>query len=447
MSDTHAPGIPGTGLLHKLISSISSRTGDTDISRAAIGVYAMRLGGVAAAFLLQVVVAKLIGAEQFGIFAFAWVLATCIGQFCCCGFNETTNRFLPAYIISGDLARARGFVQFSGFFVFTVSAIVCLAGIAGMVLARNWIPADYFLPTVLALTCAPLLCITHLKETLAISRSLPLHGLTPTYIVRPLLLMAAVWMMVSFNLTGPSADTALGALLLASLVTLAMQSALLSRPVREQLGTGNATTEVREWMTASLPLLFAQGFFLLATSLDVFVLSAMVDPEQVGIYFAAAKIVTCVSFVQMAVGAAITRRLSEATQTGDGTAFAAHYERGRRMMLWPTLAGVMIVTVLSPFILAVFGPEFPQAVPVVVILSGGILLQAAAGPIQERMMVMGQQKAIAGIIAGSLAFNLAASVAFTLVLGITGAALASALSIILRIFLMRRACLHRPARP
>jgi O-antigen/teichoic acid export membrane protein len=447
MSDAHAPAAPLTGLILKLIASISSRTGDSEISNAAMGVYAMRLSGVAAAFLLQVVVAQFIGAEQFGIFAFAWVLATCIGQFCCCGFNETTNRFLPAYIISGDLAHARGFVQFSGFFVFTVSASVCLAGIAILVLARHWIPADYFMPTVLALTCAPLLCITHLKETLAISRSLPLRGLTPTYVVRPLLLMAAVWIMVTYGLSSASADTALGALLLASLATLVMQSVLLNRPVREQLGTGNATTEVREWMTASLPLLFAQGFFLLATSLDVFVLSAMVDPEQVGIYFAAAKIVTCVSFVQMAVGAAITRRLSEATQTGNQTAFTTHYERGRRMMFWPTLAGVMIITMTSPFILAVFGPEFPSAVPVVVILSGGILIQATAGPIQERMMVMGQQKAIAAIIAGSLAFNMIASVAFTLVLGITGAALASSLSIILRIFLMRRACQFSPSRP
>jgi peptidoglycan biosynthesis protein MviN/MurJ (putative lipid II flippase) len=63
------------------------------------------------------------------------------------------------------------------------------------------------------------------------------------------------------------------------------------------------------------------------------------------------------------------------------------------------------------------------------------------------MMVMGQQKAIAAIIAGSLAFNMIVSVAFTLVLGITGAALASSLSIILRIFLMRRACQFSPSRP
>jgi O-antigen/teichoic acid export membrane protein len=446
MSEIQSPRInPAAALMARLNVLTAGRLGDREISNAALSVYTMRLGGVATAFLLQVVIAMLIGAESFGIFAFAWVLATTIGQFCCCGFNETSNRFLPAYIVSGDLARARGFVQFSSFFVFTVAAVVCLASIAGMVLARHMIPQGYFLPAVLALTCAPLLAITHLKETFSISRSLPLRGLTPTYVVRPLLLMVFVWGFVHFGFSAPGADVALGALLAAALISLVLQSALLHRPMKNQLGTGKATTEVGLWLGASLPLLFAQGFFLLATSLDVFVLSALVSPEQVGVYFAAAKIVTAVSFIQMAVGAAITRRLSEAVQTGSGSAFDSHFERGRAMMMWPTLAGVVLVSLASPLILGVFGPEFPVAAPVVVILSAGLLIQSVAGPIQERMMVMGQQRAIALIIAGSLAFNVIASIALTLMMGIIGAAVASALSIVLRITLMRIYALPGPS--
>ncbi len=199
---------------------------------------------MAAAFLLQIVVAKQIGAENFGIFAFAWVLATTIGQFCCCGFNETSNRFLPAYIISGDLKRARGFVQFSSFFVFTIAAIVCLFSIAGLVLFRSYIPADYFLPSVLAMTCAPLLTITHLKETFSISRSLPLRGLTPTYVLRPVLLMILVWALIHLGISDANADTALGALLFASIAALIVQTLLLGGPLGKQLGRGKATTEV-----------------------------------------------------------------------------------------------------------------------------------------------------------------------------------------------------------
>ena len=71
MSDAHAPADPLTGLVRKLIAMVGSRSGDSEISNAAMDVYAMRPGGVAAAFILQVVVAKLIGVEQFGIFAFA----------------------------------------------------------------------------------------------------------------------------------------------------------------------------------------------------------------------------------------------------------------------------------------------------------------------------------------------------------------------------------------
>jgi hypothetical protein len=185
MSDSHAHHLAISGLLTRCINLIGSRLGDREISLAALSVYAMRLGGVAAAFLLQVVVANQIGAQNFGVFAFAWVLATTIGQFCCCGFNETSNRFLPAYIISGDLKRARGFVQFSSFFVFTVAAIVCLSSIAGLVCSATTFQLITSCQTVLAMTCAPLLTITHLKETFSISRSLPLRGLTPTYVARP----------------------------------------------------------------------------------------------------------------------------------------------------------------------------------------------------------------------------------------------------------------------
>lgn len=244
--------------------------------------------------------------------------------------------------------------------------------------------------------------------------------------------MIAVWAMVSFNVSSASSDTALAGLLVASLMTLVVQSWLLRGPIRQQLGSGNAITEFRAWMNASLSLLLTQGFFLLATSLDVFILPAMTDPEQVGLYFSAAKIITW---------SHSSRWLSEAMQTGDRTAFGEHNERDRKMMLWPTLAGVTLITMLSPFILATSGPQFPAAVPVVVILSGGILVQATAGPLQEHLMVMGHQKANAWIIAGSLAFNLVASIAFSLILGITGAALASALSIILRIALMLRVSL------
>lgn len=445
MSQTATAISPSPSIATKLLGLLGKHNTDKEISNAAIGVYAMRLGGVGVAFLLQVMVAKLIGAEGYGIFAFAWVLATIIGQFCCCGFNETSNRFLPAYIVAGDLKRARGFIQFSGLFVFTVSAIVCLASIAGIVLLQDFIPEQYFLPTLLAMTCAPLLCVTHLKEAFSISRSLPLHGLMPTYVIRPLALMGAIWVVVTFGFAEAGAHTALGALLFSAFLALVLQALLLRKPMRAQLGHGPAVIEVRNWLGASLPLLFAQGFFLLATSIDVFLLSGLVAPDQVGIYFAGAKIVACVSFIQMAVGAAIARRLSEAVQQQDQAKFDHHFERGRHMMMWPTLAGVIFVTLASPLILQVFGSEFSSGTPIVALLATGILLQSVAGPIQERMMVMNQQRTIAYIIAGSLAFNIAASIALIMALGIAGAAIASTLSIVVRILLMHYFARRGPA--
>jgi O-antigen/teichoic acid export membrane protein len=137
--------------------------------------------------------------------------------------------------------------------------------------------------------------------------------------------------------------------------------------------------------------------------------------------------------------------MSEANQNRDTVAFADHFERGRMMMLWPTLLGCTVLIVASPLILRVFGPEFTSGSVPVAILSIGILIQAAAGPIQERMVVLNQQRAVAMIVAGSLLFNVAASIALTIMLGLAGTALASAISIALRVGLMRHFAHSEPA--
>ena len=50
MSDSHAYSLAIAGIPARLVNLITNRSGDREISQAALGVYAMRLGGVAAAF-------------------------------------------------------------------------------------------------------------------------------------------------------------------------------------------------------------------------------------------------------------------------------------------------------------------------------------------------------------------------------------------------------------
>ncbi len=425
---------PG-GFANKVVRAVLARISDKQISFAVGKIYGLKVGGAAMAYFVQLAVAFYLGSTNYGVFALAWIIATTLGQICCCGFNDTTGRFLPAYLAVGDKARARGFVGFAFLFTSWVSVIVAGFLVITTVLAGPLFPEIYFWPVVLALLSVPALTFTHLKESVAVSRSLILSGLFPTYILRPLFLtlFTALVAIIAHNNTP---KVAVLGLLLASFAVAVFQARFLAKPLMAELGLGEKIVERAHWLKTSLPLFLAQGFFVLTTSTDVLILSFFVLPDTLGIYFAAAKMVALLSFVHAAVASGITRRLSEAWAHNDLPLFKQQIQRGRLWMIVPTLLGAVILFLLAPFLLKMFGPEFIAGQPIVAILIAGVIAQAAGGPIQEALIVSGNQKAVSLIIGAFFILNLIFSLVLVRYFGMMGVAIASACTVSARIAVM-----------
>ncbi len=419
----------------KLIAAVLARISDKQISFAIGKIYGLKVGGAAMAYFVQLAVAFYLGATNYGVFALAWIIATTLGQICCCGFNDTTGRFLPGYLAVKDFSRARGFVQFALKFTTYVSVIVATLLVISVVAAQSILPDIYFWPVLLALLSVPVLTYTHLKESIAVSRSLIFPGLFPTYILRPLFLTVFTALVAIIAHNNTSKIAVIG-LLLASFAVAVVQSRSLAKPLRDELGFGEAIIERSHWLRVSLPLFLAQGFFVLTTSTDVLILSFYVEPDALGIYFASVKMVALLSFIHVAVASGITRRLSEAWAHKDVASFQQQLQRGRIWMLIPTLAGAGFLILFSPFLLRMFGPEFVSGSAIVTILVAGVVAQAAGGPIQEALIVSGSQKAVSLIIGGFFILNLLLSIILVRYLGMTGVAIASAATVSARIAIM-----------
>ncbi len=430
-----APSTSATDPSKRPILSKRFLFSDRQISIAIGKIYGLKVGGAAMAYLVQLTIAFYLGAANYGIFALAWVIATTLGQICCCGFNDSTGRYLPFYITKRDLPRARGFVRYSLWFSSSVSVIFAALAALSFVFARPMLPEDYFLPIFIGLVCVPALTFTHLKESIAVSRSHIFAGLIPTYILRPLLLIIIASTTMFLTQTNTPASAVLG-LLTASVMVALIQSRWLAKPVQDELGVGDTAIERSEWLKASLPLFLAQGFFVLSTSVDILVLSFFVQPDQLGIYFAAVKMVALLSFVHVAVAAGLTRRLAESLAQQDPAAFRSQFERGRIWMVIPTLFGASFLVICAPYLLSMFGPEFMAGNVIILILVAGVMAQAAGGPIQEALITTGNQNAVSLIIGVFFAVNLVLSLVLVGPLGTTGVAIASAFSVAGRIAVM-----------
>ena len=64
------------------------------------------------------------------------------------------------------------------------------------------------------------------------------------------------------------------------------------------------------WLRASFPQFMVEGFYLLLTYCDVIVLERFVAPDEVGVYYAATKLVSLVAFVYFSVAAAAAHKFT-----------------------------------------------------------------------------------------------------------------------------------------
>ena len=99
--------------------------GDTlaGAQRAALTVFAIRIGGAGLAYGTQVLLARFMGQAEYGVFALAWVWIAILGHGCLLGVAQSVCRFVPQYRARGELELARGFLRGGALHALTSGAV------------------------------------------------------------------------------------------------------------------------------------------------------------------------------------------------------------------------------------------------------------------------------------------------------------------------------------
>ena len=174
----------------------------------------------------------------------------------------------------------------------------------------------------------------------------------------------------------------------------------------------------------------AEGFYLLLAYTDILVLKQFTSPDQVAIYYAAAKTLALVSFIYFSVAAATAHRFSAYHVAGDRAGLSNFLTQTIRWTFWPSLAATALLLVFGRPILSLFGPQFTDGYPLMLILAVGLLARAAIGPIERFLSMLGEQRVSALVYAGAFAINLGLCFALIPLFGLAGAAIATAIALI-----------------
>lgn len=409
-----------------LWTRVRSRLGSADeirVQRLAGTVFLIRVIAAALAYLSNVLFARWMGSFEFGVFVYVWTWVLLIGQALDLGLSTAAQRFIPEYRERGMLELLRGYIAHSR--LVAVGVAIGIAAVCGGLvwLMRSALDSYTVIPLYIACIALPAYALANVQDGIARSYDWVALGIVPTYIVRQLLLtvlMAAAW------LAGLPLDASTAMMLSAAAIWLPalLQMLVLNRRLATRIAPGEKTSDMRLWIGTALPILLAEGFYLLLTHADLLMLQQFRSPEDVAIYYAAVKTLALVSFIYFSVAATTAHRVAAYHAAGDRAGLASFMRKAIQLTFWPSLAATVLLLACGKPILALFGASFVEGYHLMFILAVGLLARSALGPMERFLNVIGEQRACAIIYGGAFAINIALCLALIPPFGTAGAAVA-----------------------
>lgn len=399
-----------------------------EAGRMSVIAFSIRIVSAVIAFISQALMARWMGSFEYGIFVLVWVTMVIVGNLACLGFHTSVIRFIPEYRERGLMDELRGIVVASRLFVLIASTLIAALGALGVWLSAPWLENYYVIPFILGIICLPMIALSDLLQGQARANSWALFALSPTYLVRPVLILLFMALMLWAGYA-PDARTAIFASIAATYVTTLAQLVGVTHRMERQIPAGPMKVHFAQWFIVSLPIFLVESFFFLLTNADVLMVGAYMDPNDVAIYFATVKTLALVHFVYFAVKAGVAQRYAQFTH-GEPEKLAAFARETVSWTFWPSLFMALLVLVLGKPMLVLFGPEFTSGYPLLFLLVFGVVARAAVGPCESLLTMSGNQNVCAAVYAMTLAFNIGLNVVLIPLFGLWGAAMATAFAMI-----------------
>ena len=412
------------------LDSIVNDKDDRSVSRRiSLITFAIRVVSAVIAYASQVLLARWMGGFEYGVFVIVWVGAVIVGGLACLGIQTALLRFIPEYTERGEVGLLRGVLIGSRIQGMIASTVLALIGAWGLYAFGDRLESYYLIPLYLGIITLPMLAIAEIQDGVSRAFNWADLSLWPTYVVRPLLIIVAMFVALRFGYAA-SAVTAMGATIAATYLTSLGQLFLVRRRVKRSVPQGPRTYTPMTWIAIALPIFVVEGFFNLLTNVDIIMVGHFMAPDQVAVYFAAAKTLAIVHFVYYAVRAGGAQRFSKYYASGDRVRLEAFVRDTLHWTFWPSLAMVLLLVVFGRPLLALFGSDFVSGYPLLFILSAGILVRASIGPAESLLTMAGQQGISAVVYTLTFVLNVALTVFLIPRFGLTGAAVATSLSLV-----------------
>lgn len=406
----------------------------THLVRGTVGSF----GVVGASRLLQlasaVILARLLPASGYGIYATSLAVVTLLGVPTMFGLPTMLVRFVAAYELREDWARLRGVLGWASRAGFGVALTLAVAAAIVVRLAGPRLGDGMEAALLISLALLPVLTMIAIPASALRGLRHVVLGQVPMSLLLPGAFVAflLVWATAVQHDVHVTAAVAVGARVACAVVAMAAGAALLASRLPAAVRSAVAEVDHAEWLRAAFPLLLFGGLQVINTRTDILMLALLKGATATGIYQAASRGADLAVFGLMVVNVAIQPTVARLHAAGDTVRLqrlVTSAARAATAVALPT--AVAFVAAGGPILRAVFGAEYGQGAGVLAVLAAAQVVNAGMGSVGLILNMTGHERLAAQGMSAGAAANVLLNLALIPLWGTTGAAIATALSLIL----------------
>lgn len=343
------------------------------------------------AFFNGIMLARLLGLEDFGLYVLAFTTVTVITVPASIGFPELITRYISKYRVVNNQAATKGLLIKTNLYVlYVLLALGILTAVLWFFLREIYSPEiiNTFLYAMLLL---PLLVYGSLRSAALRGLKLVLLGQLPDTFIRNFLLsMFLAYYFFSKHELGPSHAMLLH--VVAAVAAFLIGSLLLERKLLRKLRGLTPEYHTREWMRQALPFATTQGVTILKNRSLPYILAVFGGVETVALFDVAMRGATLVSFTLSAINSGISPFISDAFEKNRQQDLQRIVTKATRITFLFALPVALIFIIGGERLIDfIFGKEYLLAAIPMIILCVGQLINAMTGSVGVVLNMTGHQ--------------------------------------------------------
>jgi O-antigen/teichoic acid export membrane protein len=398
--------------------------------KAATGTFGIQVASMGLSFLISVLLARLLGADGYGTYAYAlaWIgLLEVVAVF---GQKTILVRNVAAYRTQSAWGLMAGLLRWADRTVLTLSIALVLVAAATIWMFTDHADHQRLGALLASLFLLPVVSLTRLREATLQGLHHVVAGQLPEKIIRPLALILLVGCTYLFLQTTLNAVWVIGLHVIAMGIAFIMAIQMLDKVFPLLVKEAPPLYQTKSWIRSALPIMFIVGMNTINARADILMLGALKDTEIVAVYTVADKGAQFVLFALTAVSVPLNPIISSLYASSQTQRLQDIVTKSTRMVFCISLSIVIGLIVFGNWFLLLFGPDFTIGYLTLAILSLGQLFTVAMGPVGWLLVMTGHQREAALCMAAGTGLNVVLNLMLIPTWGLEGAAIATTISTI-----------------